>query len=366
MREISILTFWGVPNYGAFAQAFALHKVLGKKYPDATVKQIAYLHPMHRDLYFKKKKPKRGRRLDWVNIKYYKKLADFYFNPQIEYPNFQKDWDSIEHINIGNINELEKRQWDILVTGSDAIWEYSIPEFGNDQHLIGNNLYFTKLISYAPSFGSMKIDSNFPNFVQNGLKKYNALSVRDKNSQDIVMKLLNHKQQCSLVLDPTLLYDFKNDESIPEPDYEDYILVYGSEYSPELIDEVQDYAKKNHLKIIGAGIAPAWCDVKLENIGPLEWIGMFSKAVFVVTCTFHGLMFSINYDKKVVFNQVEYVKNRSTYLLERLGLDQLFVGKNVSLKEVLNYSWDYSEIQRRLDVMRRESMDFLEGALSNE
>ena len=30
--DIGILTFWNVPNYGAFMQAYALQKVLEEKY----------------------------------------------------------------------------------------------------------------------------------------------------------------------------------------------------------------------------------------------------------------------------------------------------------------------------------------------
>ena len=51
------------------------------------------------------------------------------------------------------------------------------------------------------------------------------------------------------------------------------------------------------LQIIGAGIAPEWCDIRLTEIRLTEWIGMFPKANFVVTCTFYGL---IIFGRKVV------------------------------------------------------------------
>jgi len=46
---------------------------------------------------------------------------------------------------------LEETQWDIVITGSDAIWEYSIKEFGDGVHLIGNKIKCNKLVSYAAS-----------------------------------------------------------------------------------------------------------------------------------------------------------------------------------------------------------------------
>ena len=97
-------------------------------------------------------------------------------------------------------------RWDTVITGSDAIWEYSIGEFGDDVHLIGNRLKCNKLIAYAASFGNMNIGDTFPVFVKSGLEKYNAISVRDQSSYDIICNQLQRNVKCPIVLDPTLLY----------------------------------------------------------------------------------------------------------------------------------------------------------------
>ena len=76
-------------------------------------------------------------------------------------------------------------------------------------------------------------------------------------------------------------------------------------------------------------------------------------------------MFSINYGKKVVFNQVDYVKNRSTYLLEQLGIYDLY--KNgTSLEKVMKYEWNYDYINNKLDEMRRASLSYLIKGLNDE
>ena len=92
---------------------------------------------------------------------------------------------------------------------------------------------------------------------------------------------------------------------------------------------------------------------------------MFRDAEFVVTCTFHGLMFSINFEKKIVFNQVAYVENRSTTLLQELGLYDLYKS-GTNLDSALNFNWDYEEINRRLFEMRKESLTFIRGIGGNE
>lgn len=360
--KIGILTFWGVPNYGAFAQAYALNKVVKYLIKDANVYHIAWLHPKHTKLYFEKKAPKCNSLMQLVNPWFYYNYFKYLFNKRIEYPAFANDWAVIPHLNINTENALENVEWDIIITGSDAIWEYSIKAFGDDIHLIGNNLNCKKLYSYAASFGEMNINDEFPSFITEGLKKYDEISVRDAVSQNIIKNLVGKDAQ--LVIDPTLLYDFKNDSNIPVPKYKKYILVYGTNFTSNIIEDVKKYALQHNLLIIGAGLTPEWCDEKLTDIGPLEWIGMFKEAELIVTCTFHGLMFSINYNKMVLFNQIAYTVNRSKWLIEQLGLSDLY--KNVTLDKVLNYSWDYSVINQRLDELRAYSLNFLKKVLKNE
>lgn len=364
MKKIGILTFWGVPNYGAFAQAYALNKVLKNSFKDVEVKHIAYLHRMHKDLYFKKTKPALTSYRCLFSPRFYLEWIRYCIDSEIRYPAFSDDWNSIDNERIRTAKELEGSYYDIIVTGSDAIWEYSVPAFGDDVHLVGNELNCNKLVSYAASFGDMNPTDDFKDFIVKGLKQYDQISVRDLTSKEIVNNLV-HRDDVHLVLDPTLVWNFKNDTDIPESKYEKYILVYGNDFTDELINDVKNYAHKKGIIIIGAGIAPEWCDIRLTDVGPLEWIGLFKKAEFTVTCTFHGLMFSINYEKKVVFNQVGYVKNRSTSLLLELGLYELFKD-GTDLETVINYDWDYKKINARLDMLREDSFKFIRGICDDE
>lgn len=364
MKKIGILTFWGVPNYGAFAQAYALNHLLKNIYRDWDVKHFAYLHKRHYDLYFGKRRPIMSSKRCLLSPIFYREWLKYFISPPKKHLGFESDWNSIDHITIKNEKILEKKHMDVIVTGSDAIWEYSIPEFGDDIHLIGNKLNCNKLVSYAASFGNMNSGDAFKPFIKKGLSFYDDISVRDESSRIIVNSLLG--KECSkIVLDPTLLYDFKNDTDIPDSKYQKYILVYGQDFPNELIGNVVRYAKDNDLTIIGAGLVPEWCDICLTDIGPKEWIGMFKSAEFVVTCTFHGLMFSLLFEKKVVFNQVDYVKNRSTTLLQELGLYELF--KNgVNLSSALNFNWDYEKITNKLNKLRKDSICFIRGIGCNE
>lgn len=361
MKRIDILTFWGVPNYGAFCQAYALVKVVKELRPECEVGQIAYLHKKHWEHYNRKKRPICLGKRDLLTLRYFARLIDYKKNKYLNLEHFDKDWNVIPHTDVSDSEVLEAAQWDTVIIGSDTVWEYSVKAFGDDEHLVGQNLKYNNLVSYAASFGDMNVGDEYPDFVKDGLNKFDYLAVRDQVSADIVTRLTGKNSQ--ITLDPTLLYDFKNDPIIPKPAYSDYILVYGKQYSDELAQQVKAYAKENNLTIIGVGIAPEWCDRIFTTMSPLEWIGLFSKAEFVVTCTFHGLMFSLIYERKIVFNQVEYVKNRSTWLLNQLSLDKLFSG-DVTLEKCLNYDWNYKLINEKLDELRKPSVEYLKEALS--
>lgn len=363
MKRISILTFWGVPNYGAFCQAYALQKVIQNLKPDCDVKQIAYLDKVHWEHHFKKKKPVCFGKKDFITLRYFFRLLDYKKDKYKHIPYFENDWNIIPHIDIKDADMLEATEWDTVVTGSDTIWEYSVKVFGDDIHLVGKNLNYKKLISYAATFGDMNIGDEFPDFVKDGLMEYDQLAVRDQSSADIVNALTDGKRTAAITLDPTLLHDFKKDPVIIPSKFSNYIVVYGLKYPDYLIDQVKKYAKENNLTIIGAGLAPQWCDKVLTDVSPLEWIGLFAKAEFVVTCTFHGLMFSLIHERKIVFNQVEYVKNRSEWLLKQLNLDELYSGE-VTLEKCLNYDWNYEAINERLDELRKPSMEYLREVLS--
>lgn len=52
MKKIGIYTFWNVPNYGTFAQAYALQKVISNRYPNISCMHIGYLDKRHYRFYY--------------------------------------------------------------------------------------------------------------------------------------------------------------------------------------------------------------------------------------------------------------------------------------------------------------------------
>ena len=103
-------------------------------------------------------------------------------------------------------------------------------------------------------------------------------------------------------------------------------------------------------------------------VGPSEWLGLFLKARYVVTDSFHGTAFSINFN--IPFTTlVNPVSNMNSRVLSILTITKLmgrivYDGKKIKIPEVLNI--DFSEVNEIIDSWRKKSFNFLYLSLKNE
>ena len=371
MKRIGIITTWNVPNYGAFLQAYALQKVISAIKPDYEVLQIPHISRKHYNLYYS---------LVNTNHKY------FFFNPKFYIKNFLRliDFKNIKrvrnflnyykrfipHCNSDSIEEVNK--FDKIILGSDIIWDYTVFFNKNDRYLFGNNLNVPIISSYATSFGSIDIEKNRPpNYVIDSLKTMKDISVRDEKSYNNVNKLVD--RDAKIVLDPTFLFDWNeitNDMTNSEClNNHKYAVVYGSYYSKDIISDFIKYCKSNNMKIICLDSYRdnfEWCDqtIELGHITPFEWLNYVKNSEIVLTSTFHGLVLSIILNKKLIFSQTKFIKNKSEWLIKQLELEEPIFNNN-SFKEKLEYKWDFQKINNKLQLLKEDSLNYLKQALSD-
>lgn len=365
MKEIGILTFWNVPNYGTFLQAYALQKVISSLDSNYDVKQIAYLDHKHYRKYYAINN--NNYRYGIINPRTYKNIFKRLFSSKIKelklFLNYYKDF--IPCTVPLTKKTLSTKHFDTIVLGSDIIWDYTIGFFNNDEFLFGNNLNSKNVLSYASSFGTVKAETVCPAYVKNCLKKLSVISVRDENSKKLVNQYVG--RDSSLVCDPTILWDFMNDKNIPTVNESKYIVVYGSNFRPELIKGCVEYAKKNNLQIICLDSLDDtfdWCDknIKQNELNPFQWLSYFKYAERIFTCTYHGLMFSLIFNKKTVFSPTEFIMNKASSLIDYLDLRSVLVDFS-TFEEKADWEWDYNKINARFDELRQSSLNFLRDNL---
>lgn len=328
MKHIGILTYWGVANFGAWAQAYALNNVVnGIVANDVKVEHINWLIKSHFDAYYRR------------DIKLYNA--------------FDYSWRLIPHTKKMTEEDMETEYFDAVIVGSDAVWEFLAHQ---DKYLFCHDMNAKIFISYAPSFGYISANEKVPKYIISGLRKYDYISARDKHSANMAAMLTGGRMP-RIVVDPALLHDFSHDGNVIEPKFDKYILVYGFSWDIEFIKNTVIFAKEQGCKLISAGYVNNWCDINLKMIElrSLEWIGLFKNASYVVTSTFHGLMLGISFGKQIKFYQEPHVVNRSATLVEELKLPD---HKQNYVAEI-----DYMYARSSLDRLRKESLSFLHEAL---
>lgn len=332
MDKISILTYWGVPNFGAWTQAYALNKIvreIGKS--KKTVEHLDYLEKSHYEMYYK--------------------------SDERLHNGFSYSWNIIPHSGYYDAGTIENEEFDTLITGSDSIWTLKKTPLNPDYHLAGYHLNAKKLISYATSSHIYTADDGIEKELKEGLGSYDKISVRDETTAQLVERAIGYEPE--IVLDPSLLWNFKEDPMVSQPVFKDYIVVYGIHWTEKFVKETVEFAKREKLMLISAGFYNKWCDLNLRMIElrGWEWLGFFAKAEYIVTSTFHGLMVGLSFEKQIKYCQNDFTKNRSKTLIKQLGIEEV---NNV--EEVLNYKI----ILPKLDALREKSRKWLETAIEEK
>lgn len=365
-KTIGILTHWIIPNYGAFMQAYALRNVLDDLFPDHKVFQIAYMNNTHSKMYYGLEMHELYK--TWpVNISFYRDvIRRIKRKKEIQSTREFKNYylNMIPHSDEYNNRTLLGKYYDNLVLGSDILWDYSVDFFGQDKFVFGIGINCKNKISYAASFGSVKKESNHPQYVKDGIRSLNAISVRDKGSSIIISDITSCIPE--IHADPTLIWNFRDDKrvkclSIDCP----YVVVYGGDYTEDQIKNIIDYCRRNKYKIIHLHSSGdrrlLWCDSIIEEakMDPFEWCGYIKNAKTIITGAFHGLMFGLIYEKRIIFNPTDFMISKAEWIIDYLGLNTLIEDK--TFKQQIQYEWNYEEINAKLDILRKKSIAYLKN-----
>ncbi len=141
-----------------------------------------------------------------------------------------------------------------------------------------------------------------------------------------------------------------------------YILVYAYDPQSEIIRKMiesipgfQNYSIQTIL--LGPKNLNNYFNRKIHSaIYVQDFLSFFKYASFVITDSFHGLAFSLLFEKN--FN-VSYYKGKSLRpqaLLNELNLEDRLVS---NVEHIRWDSLDYSIINRRISIIREESRNYL-------
>lgn len=352
--RIGILTQHFYKNYGGILQNWALQQVLsGLGHEPLTFE--------HDTCYTKRRWLMRVAK-HIISERSLKRIPEYPYKGRIGHKPFI-DF-ILKHINSETVrvftSNIEKEYGiDAFIVGSDQVWR---PVF-NQGRLYNMYLDFAsepvKKIAYSASFGVSRWEYNKKQTKKCRIlvHRFNAVSVREDSAIALCQEHLGVNAE--LVLDPTLLLDMKDYERICHntPKKEPYIFVYALRLNDDIIKLSDKMAKelKTYVKIIQAGN-------KLKREDCIEdWIASFRDAAYIVTDSFHGMAFSIIFNKPFLIVKNESGGNARYYsLLKQLGLENRIVDKINCLPEI-DINWEIVNEKRK--NLKESSIHFLNTAL---
>lgn len=282
------------------------------------------------------------------------------------------------HNDLVNLNHFA----DGFVVGSDQLFNWFLTtQCGGYTYFLDFVDASKRKIAYATSFGD-----GYCFFKKEYLsckpllQDFDAISIREKNYLELVND--EFKIKADFVLDPVFLLDKQEYEKLSEQssfhDAKGKILAYildMTEEKKEIINYLKNKLKKEIVVIPDATSTVADqtrefnIDKTLENISIPDWLYYFKNADYVFTDSFHGLCFSIIFEKNFsIFINKKRSNSRFQSLLSLLTIENRAFDNldDFTKSNHLQEDVDYISLNQILDKYKKYSREWLENALNKE
>lgn len=354
--KIGIITQPLVANYGGILQNYALQQVL--KSMGHEVWTIDY-----------------GRYtwLSWAN-KAWKILVLKLLGRHVKFGMSPKEWRQMErhlrkfvdeHISttIPRTRKLErnivqKYDFDALVVGSDQIWRPMYNDSIKRAFLSFTKGIDIKRIAYASSFGTDKWEfTNKQTTICGKLAKiFDKVSMREESGVELCREYLGVTSDH--VLDPTFLLKAEDYNALCKgvPKRKPFLFAYILDKNEEKRKSINSFAERQGLPCVIKSANDSLTDAdSIES-----WLSCFRDASFVITDSFHGTAFSINFNKEFyVFGNHTRGNSRFESLLQGFDLEDRMVKSIPQNSKPINWV----EVNKKLNSMVDFSIEWLKNAL---
>lgn len=371
-KRVGILTMHRVQNFGSVLQAYALFHIINSLGYHCEIIDYQYPNPFHKNEVVQKSTKSFLCRLLQRGLFYV-----FYRNSiqKSRFNTFVKKYLTYSHY-YRTKDEICKNppKYDVYLTGSDQVW--------NPVCMKGDPVFFlafadqeARKVSYASSFAISKIPMQYHESYKEHLSNYCRISVREDSGLEIVKDLTGFNAE--VVCDPTLLLTKCDYEQIGECSQlqvmDEYILVYALTYAynpyPQIDKVIQKVKRQLGLPVIylhSNSIEHYHLGRSVTSAGPSEFISLFMNATFVVTSSFHGTAFALNFGVPfyAIIPKRTVSDSRIMSLLKIVGLEERGIPVDQQLPSMLDIDIDFHRPHKKLKHFRETSLNFLCESLS--
>lgn len=373
MKTIGIITYHHYYNYGTMLQALALQEKveqLGYQAELIDFKQdnslsryeMLKLRIKRMPVYIKERKK-------------YRALADSREKIKEKNELFEQFYKTYLHVGKKKYTTTQQLMenppvYDGYVVGSDQTWNPFVANSPEAFFLpfVENK---SKKGSYGPSLAVKSLSDEKEKEYRKKLSNFSFLSCREQDGAQLLSRITQKEVKC--VLDPTLLLSAKEwgkycEFEIPK---EPYILVYFLGEKSEHRRAVEKIQKLTNWKIIS--LPAAYLEMENNDYkkvwgGPKEFLSLIRGAALICTDSFHGTMFSINFQRnffsfcKSSDSEASSENSRLYSALNIFGLSNRII-HNMDNLTAEDISIDYKNVIPILEEQRRDSIEYLENML---
>lgn len=289
------------------------------------------------------------------------------------YAYFRENYLKLSNKVYKNVNDIDKDidNYDILITGSDQVWNVYMKDYDDAFFLPWNTK--AKKIAYAASLGSTQvIDNDKANILKSWLSDFYAISVREETGRKTIQALTD--KEVKITIDPTLLLNIDQWNEITGKRMIDkpYIFFYSWSYPDEDMNRiVQKFAKDKDLDVYVIN-ASRWYKYRPDTFdfilykesGPIVFLNLMKYAEYVFVQSFHGTVFANIFHKRFFFlseRGKDDVDFRSKNLIDLLCENDQVVGCYEDILAGLNSDLSYTSAE--LEQLISYSKEFLNESL---
>lgn len=371
MKKIGIITFHDSYNYGAFLQAKATElilKELGHK--PIIINYINKEELSQRKIISYSKQYSLLKNLRQISRSIYIGILhkEFFYGKN----NFRK------YINKYNLTrkyfekeDIEKNEeFDLLLSGSDQIWNPKICNGKLDTTFLLDFHYNTPKISFSSSMGSYKPNDRECKQMRKLLNEFKEISVREEYCKDILEKYM--EKNIKVVMDPTLFITKEvwlsqdiNKDKFEFLNSSEFILVYnvtGYKGKEEFVKALKERTNLKTVLISLDNRKREYIDYVINNANPFEFIYLIDKAKYIITESFHGTIFSFNLKKNFISIYNKHNPYRVENFLEKFEMKDRIIKDHKQIAS-MNIDVDYSSVSQRFELIRKDNIKWLESAI---
>lgn len=374
MNSVGIITIHKINNYGSVLQAYALQQACEDLGFKTEIIDYCFPNKFHSHNKFAVVSDRQPNEPTWIKV-----LFGFALKRQHKgIGAFVAKYQHLLERQYFSPDQLKDNApgYDVYITGSDQLW--------NPRHCNGDPAFMLHFapdsaikISYAASIGTNVIPNELLPLYKELLGRYSSIAVREQSGCDIIRNLTG--KDAKVVLDPTLLLDSNkwNEIAAAKRQFKrKYILCYYLNYSfnafPYVDELARDMQKQTGYEIVRVARPPHHLREPHTHYrvgaSPEEFLALVRDSEMVLTTSFHGTAFAVNYGKPVltVVKDRNACDSRQVSLMQALRLDGQIITVRNPLPRASQAQYDVAQEQKRLTELRTDSIDYLKKALNNE